>query len=266
MRRAVDLLLGVGALAAGACLISLLGERCPRSIACMAAGTSMHGSTITGRILELAAIAVICSVVGRTAWIIRATRRTCSALTTVGNPAALASAVARTGIRRVRCVLTAPVPVFCHGILRPSVVVEIAAAAGLSDAALDAVLLHEDAHRRHRDPLRRALRQAVVETGYRCTVLRWWSERSLVREELRADEWAVRRVGAPALASALLSLAPTSYMTSMPAFGDAADARVTQLLGDRPLLPRLPTGACLRSGLAALGVVTIAACAAMSSI
>jgi Zn-dependent protease with chaperone function len=266
MRRAFDLLLGVAALTAGACVISLLGDRCPSSMACMAAGMSMHGSTITGRVLELAAVAVACSVIGRTVWIVRATARTCSALVTVGNPPALASAVARTGIRRVRCVEAAPVPAFCYGVIRPSVVMEIAAAAALSDAALDAVLLHEEAHRRHRDPLRRALRQAVIDIGCRSSALRWWRELALVREELRADAWAARRVGAPALASALLSLAPTSEMTSMPAFGDAADARVTQLLGDRPLLPRMPTGAFLRSGLAALGVLAIAVCAAMSSI
>ena len=265
MRRAFDLLLGVAALAVGACLVSILSERCPRSIACMGAGASMHGPTMTSRVLELAALAVACLVIGRTLWIVRATARTCSALVTVANPPALASAVARTGMRRVRCVATAPVPVFCHGVLRPSVVIESSAAAALSDAALDAVLMHEEAHRRHRDPLRRALRQAVVDIGCRSSALRWWRELALVREELRADAWAARRVGAPALASALLSLAPTSEMTSVPAFGDAADARVTQLLGERPRLPQLPAAALLRSGLAAIAVLAIAVCAAMSS-
>jgi Zn-dependent protease with chaperone function len=165
----------------------------------------------------------------------------------------------------VRCVATAPVPVFCHGVLRPSVVIESAAAAALSDAALEAVLMHEEAHRRHRDPLRRALRQAVVDVGYRSGALRWWSDRAVVREELHADAWAERRVGAPALASALLSLAQTSDITSVPAFGDAADARVTRLLGERPRLPRPPAGALLRSGLAAVGALAIAVCAALSS-
>jgi hypothetical protein len=264
MRRTFDLLLGGAALAVGACLVALLSERCPRSIACMGAGASMHGATMTPRVLELAALAGAGLVIGRTLWILRATARTCAALVTVANPPALASAVARTGIRRVRCVASAPVPAFCHGI-RPTVVIEVAATAALSDAALDAVLMHEEAHRRHRDPLRRALRQAVVDVRYRSGVLRWWSERAVVREELRADAWAERRVGAPALASALLSLAPTGDMTSVPAFGDAADARVTQLLGGRPRLPRPPAAALVRSGLAAVGALAIAVCAAMSS-
>jgi hypothetical protein len=265
LRRALDLLLGVAALAAGACLVSILSDRCPRSIACMGAGAPMHGPTVTSRVLELAAVAVACVVIARTLWILRATARTCAALITVMNPPALAAAVGRTGVRRVRCVATAPVPVFCHGALRPSVVIESAAAAALSDAALDAVLIHEEAHRRHRDPLRRALRQAVVGIGYRSGVLRCWSDRAVLREELRADAWAERRVGAPALASALLSLAQTSDITSVPAFGDAADARVTQLLGERPRLPQLPAAALLHGGLAAIAVLAIAVCAAMSS-
>lgn len=264
MRRAFDLLLGVTALSVGACLVSILSERCPRFIACMGAGASMKGPTVTAHGLELAALAVACAVIGRTLWILRATARTCAALITVTNPPALASALERTGIRRVRCVESAPVPAFCHGI-RPTVVIEVAVTAALSDAALDAVLMHEEAHRRHRDPLRRALREAVVDVAYRSGVLPLWSERAKVREELRADAWAERRVGAPALASALLSLAPTSDMTSVPAFGDAADARVTQLLGERPRLPQLPAAALLRSGVAAIAVLAIAVCAAMSS-
>ncbi len=265
MRRAFGLLLGVAALAAGTCLVAILSEHCPRSLACMRAGAAMHGPTMTSRVLELAAVAGACLVIARTLWILRTTARTCAALITVTSPPALATAVVRTGVRRVRCVATAPVPVFCHGVLRTSVVVDSAAVAALSDAAMDAVLLHEDAHRRHGDPVRRALRQAVVDVGFRSGALRWWSERAVVREELRADAWAERRVGARALASALLSLAPTSDVTSVPAFGDAAEARVAQLFGERPRLPRLPPGALLRSGLAAVGAVGLAVCAAMSS-
>jgi len=264
MRRILDVLLGIGALVAGACLISLLSNGCTRSIACMGTAPSMHAPSVTGRVLELAGLTVISAVLARTVWILRTTRRACAALITVATPPLVASSVARTGIRRVRCVATSPVAVFCHGVLRPTVVIETAALETLLGLALDAVLLHEAAHRRHHDPLRRALRQAVRDVGCRSSLLGWWGHRAVVREELRADAWAARRVGGAALARALLGLASTR--TSMPAFTDAADARVTQLLGGRPRLPRLPTGALMRTGLGAVAVAAMVVCAALSSI
>ena len=266
MRRILDVLLGIGALAAGACLIWLLSGGCARSAACMGTATSMHTPSVTGGVLELVGLTIAGAVVARTVWILGATRRTCSALTTVATPPVLASSLARTGIRRVRCVDTSPVAVFCHGVLWPTVVIETAALDTLSGRALDAALLHEEAHRRHHDPLRRALRQAVRDVGCRSSVLGWWGDRAVVREELRADAWAAGRVGRPALARALLGLASTPVITSTPAFGDAADARVTQLLGGRPRLPRLPTGALLRTGLGAVAVAAVVVCAALSSI
>jgi Zn-dependent protease with chaperone function len=266
MRRILDVLLGVVALAAGVCLISLLSNDCTHSIACMGSTTPMHAPSVTGRMLELVSLTVASAVLARTVWILRTTRRACAALTAVATPSVLASSVARTGIQRVRCVATSPAAAFCHGVLRPTVVIETAALETLSGLALDAVLLHEAAHVRHHDPLRRALRQAVRDVGCRSSLFEWWSRRAAVHEELRADAWAARRVGGPALARALLGLASTREITSMPAFSDEADARVTQLLGGRPRLPRLPTSALMRTGLGAVAVAAMVVCAALSSI
>lgn len=266
MRRIFDVLLSVLALAAGACLISLLSNGCTRSIACMGTAPSMHAPSVTGRVLELTGLTLISAVLARTVWILRTTRRACAALITVATPPLLATSVARTEIRRVRCVAMSPVAVFCHGVLRPTVVIETAALETLSGLALDAVLLHEAAHRRHHDPLRRALRQAVRDVGCRSSLLGWWSHRAVVREELRADAWAARRVGGPAVARALLGLGSTREVISTPAFTDAADARVTQLLGGRPRLSSLPTGALMRTGLGAVAVAAMVVCAALSSI
>jgi Zn-dependent protease with chaperone function len=266
MRRILDASLGVAALAAGACLITLLPEHCPRSVACMGSAASMNAPTIAGRVMEAAGVAVAVAVLARTLWILRTTRRACSTLMTVTMPLALASALARTGIRRVRCVERAPLAVFCHGVVYPTVVIEAATLRSLSGQALDAVLLHEDAHRRHHDPLRRALRRAMVDVGCGSRLLSWWSSRAAVREELRADAWAVQHVGRPALARALIALASPGAPTSMPAFGDAAGARVTQLLGGRVRLPGPPASSLTRAAVAAAGLVAMTICAAMSSI
>jgi hypothetical protein len=201
MRRILDVLLGVVALAAGVCLISLLSNDCTHSIACMGSTTPMHAPSVTGRMLELVSLTVASAVLARTVWILRTTRRACAALITVATPSVLASSVARTGIQRVRCVATSPAAAFCHGVLRPTVVIETAALETLSGLALDAVLLHEAAHVRHHDPLRRALRQAVRDVGCRSSLFEWWSRRAVVREELQADAWAARRVGGPAIAA-----------------------------------------------------------------
>jgi Zn-dependent protease with chaperone function len=266
MRRTLDVLLSVAALVGGACLLSLLSNRCPRSIGCMGTAASMQAPSATGRVLALLGLVIASAVLARTAWILAATRRACSALTTVPIPPELASAIARTGIRRVRCVDRSPVAVFCHGVLRPMVVIETAPLTTLAGSALDAVLLHEDAHRRHHDPLRRALRQAIRDVGWQSSLLGWWCQCAVVREELRADAWAAQHVGRPALARALLDASSTPDMTSMPAFGDATAARVTQLLGGRPRFPRLPTGALVRAGLSVVAVAAMVVCAALSSI
>jgi hypothetical protein len=243
-----------------------LSDHCPRAVACMGSAAPMHAPSVFASLLELAAVTATCAVLVRTIWILRATHRACRALTTVATPPALAASVARTGIGRVRCVATAPTPVFCHGVVRRVVIIEKAALRSLSASALDAVLFHEESHRRHHDPLRRAVRAAAADVAFQNSLARWWSHRAAVREELRADLWAARWVGSPALAGALFSLAPTPDLKTVPAFGDAADARVAQLLGDRPLLPVLPRGALLRAGFATLSLLALVMCAAMPSI
>jgi hypothetical protein len=83
---------------------------------------------------------------------------------------------------------------------------------------------------------------------------------------LRADAWAVQYVGRPALARALIALASSAALASTPAFGDAADARVTRLLGGRVRLPGVPASSLVRAAVGAAGVAAMAMCAALSSI
>jgi Zn-dependent protease with chaperone function len=95
---------------------------------------------------------------------------------------------------------------FCAGYLRPRVYISQAALKLLGDAELQAVLAHEEHHRRVRDPLRLACGRIISQALFFLPALRALFGRYSDLAELNADRAAVR-VGAggrEALASALL--------------------------------------------------------------
>lgn len=153
----------------------------------------------------------------------------------------LKAAMSRTGVSAIWCVAEAPQPAFCWGWMRPRITVTAAAVDLLDPSALDAVLHHEDAHRRRRDPLRRALRLAACDVIVFAPALRWWHDRASTNEELRADACARRTAGASALARALVAVSELAHPAAAAAvpFGDANAARVQQLLGETPTLTPL---------------------------
>jgi Peptidase family M48 len=131
----------------------------------------------------------------------------------------------------VRVIADAGAQAFCAGYLRPVVYVSRRTVDLLSEDELDAVLAHEQHHRRLRDPLRLACARILSEALFFIPVLRSLTDREADVAELRADRAAVgaREGGEAALASALL------------AFDDSAPAgaagispeRVDALLGQR---------------------------------
>jgi hypothetical protein len=131
----------------------------------------------------------------------------------------------------VRVIADTGVQAFCAGYLRPVVYVSRRTVDLLSEDELDAVLAHEQHHRRLRDPLRLACGRILSEALFFIPVLRSLTDREADVAELRADHAAVcaRNGGEAALASALL------------AFDDSAPAgaagispeRVDALLGQR---------------------------------
>ena len=127
---------------------------------------------------------------------------------------------------------------FCAGYLRPSVYVSRRTVDLLTDDQLDAVLAHEQHHRRLRDPLRLACGRILSEALFFIPVLKSLVAREADVAELRADHAAVcaREGGDAALASALLA-----FDDSGPA-GSAgiSPERVDALLG-QPSQWRLPT-------------------------
>ena len=120
---------------------------------------------------------------------------------------------------------------FCAGYVRPRIYLSSGALGRLSDPQLRAVVAHERHHMLRHDPLRILLARVLGHSLFFMPVLRRLAERYRALSELAADEKAVHREGAGALASALL------------AFGERGDPavvvgiareRVDHLLGQGP--------------------------------
>ena len=139
--------------------------------------------------------------------------------------------------------LDTPVAV-CYGLLRPRLVLSTGLARGLSRAELEAVVRHEQAHLRHRDPLRLILIRALADAVPAVPVLREAAEAVAVEQELAADRDALAAVGADALGGALLkvgdALGPLHGRGAAIGAFSAIDARIDQLLGAPPRLPPPP--------------------------
>jgi len=96
---------------------------------------------------------------------------------------------------------------FCAGLLRPRVHLSSGLVAALGAAELRALLEHEAAHARRRDPLRRLTRELLAASLFFLPVLRQLAARRAALAELRADAAAVAACGGDAapLARALLA-------------------------------------------------------------
>jgi hypothetical protein len=105
---------------------------------------------------------------------------------------------------------------------------------------LDAVLLHEESHRRRRDPLRQAVRQSAADVCFYVPLLRWWARYQHENAELHADRAALETVGRRPLAGALLAVGAASMPWGSAAFHGTAELRVAQVLDD-PLPRRGPS-------------------------
>src|SRR5258708_2047457 len=106
-----------------------------------------------------------------------AAARGVSALPGAARAAELAGAARRARIRRIRCLAEGGATAFCAGLLAPRVYITAGAVAELAPGALDAVLAHEAAHARRRDPLRRLAAPAARDALFYLPLARWWSRR-----------------------------------------------------------------------------------------
>lgn len=143
-------------------------------------------------------------------------------------------------VRHIRRISADSVPAFTAGIVRPLVYVSDKLAADLSPEELEAVIAHEAAHRRRRDPLRLSVWRFLGCALFFLPALRALVEDMADEAEIAADDSAAAdaRVEPLALASALLSIAE-KYRTGLPvpaAVGllsrDLLDRRVRRLAGE----------------------------------
>lgn len=125
--------------------------------------------------------------------------------------------------------------VFCYGFRRPRVALGEKLLTRLTPDELAAVLAHEAAHIRRADPLRLLIVEVVaIALGSRLG--RQLANAFRLDVELDADEAAVARRGARALARAFLAIleAPRQPIAVAVPFLSVSEARALQLLGERP--------------------------------
>lgn len=124
-----------------------------------------------------------------------------------GDPFLRAAALAGLDASRLRLVRGLPNPVFTTGFFRPVVFVAEDLAVRLPESELVAVLAHEAAHVRRRDPLSLTVLRGVAHAFFWLPLIRRLTEDFAEDAELAADDFAARRAGRLSVAAALVSLA-----------------------------------------------------------
>jgi len=198
----------------------------------------------------------------RVVWILAQGARAVRRMQRTPAPSPLAVGAAHAGASRVECVTVEAPVAFCHGGLRPSILVSAGLLNQLSPDELVAVLAHEQHHVRRRDPLRRAMQQAMAEVLFWLPVIDWWADRRREASELAADRAAIRYAGRSPLAGALWKLGSYLETQGAAAFAGAAELRAAQVLGDELPGQRIPTPLWVGSAAGILFALNSAWCVA----
>lgn len=172
-------------------------------------------------------------------------------------------AVRRTGLDadHVVVVVGLPNPAFTAGLITPHIYVSSDLEKRLSQSELDAVLAHEAAHVRRRDPLRLTVYRFLSCALFWLPALKGLAADIADEAEIEADNVAARR-NPLALASAILELASApqraSTRVAVAQFNhpDLLDRRIRRLAGeDTPLPTRVRRRSLVMAGLSVLLVL-----------
>jgi Zn-dependent protease with chaperone function len=207
--------------------------------------------------IVLVAAASALAVAVRTSWLAVITARELAALPRASAPPSLLAAAQSAGVTRLCCLAGTDRTAFCAGFLRPRVYLTTAVAT-LGTNELAAVLAHEAAHARRRDPLRRLITRAAADVVFWFPLLRWWLHRHVENTEVYADKAAIDHAGRQGLAAALLAAAQPPV--AAPAMAGATETRIAHLLGDDLPVRRPPANLVLLSLLGAIGAVWLVMC------
>ena len=150
--------------------------------------------------------------------------------------------------------------VFVAGLGRPTIFCDRGLPERLTPPQLRAVLLHERAHQRSRDPARMLLVELIAPLLRRVAVGRQWLAATLARREIAADRYAMTHGASAAdLAGALLAL-PQLTRPHVAGFTPAIDLRLRALVGDGSEV-RVPAAVSRLSMLTIGGLGGASACA-----
>ncbi len=144
--------------------------------------------------------------------------------------------------------------IFCFGFLKPRICLSTGLVELLSSRQLQAVLLHEDCHRRQFDPLRILIVETIGTALFFLPVIQELREQFKINLELQADHYAAHRTSNGAIAGALhrLIFASSSWNHVSPpgtitAGLSANDTRVAALLGEYPAIQPVSSSSLLES-------------------
>lgn len=220
----------------GSCVAALLGTQ----PVAHRLGLTAHPAALAAVVLVGISMVAVGGAVWTTASSLRLTRRFYHWVADHRVPLAgsLAAAVAEVGLSgRVRLVATGEKLAATTGLARPYVVVSTGLVDALDSDELLAVLAHEHAHLRGRDPLRVLLARTVVAHLWFLPVARDLHHRARFGYELAADRDAAGRYGRRALAGALLGMVSTVAGRATAArLGGSPEVVVTRFAADPAML------------------------------
>lgn len=169
---------------------------------------------------------------------------------TVQVPDRLRSLAARLGLAGRLIAVENPQPVaLTVGLIAPHIIVSTGLVSALDDEELEAVVLHEQSHLQHRDPLRLLAAQALAAAVFYVPAVRALAHRHEAAVELAADEYVIVRQGhALGLSSAILhvlQVAPS--LAGANRFTGLLDLRLSHLLAEKTHLPVVSRKSALQS-------------------
>ncbi len=134
----------------------------------------------------------------------------------------------------------------CFGFFKPRICLSMGLMELLSSEQLKAALAHEDYHRRQFDPLRILIGSVLSRTFFFLPISQLLYNRFTTDLEMKADQYAIQRIGKAALAGALhrlLTMPPSTAAllgkTAVVGFTVSSE-RVAALLGDRSSSDHIP--------------------------
>lgn len=124
---------------------------------------------------------------------------------------------------------------FCVGLISPRIVISSGLLESLSDKELEAVLLHEQAHIQHHDPLKMMFGKTIASMFFFLPIFGELNKNMITVNELFADNWTIQmQQTSEFLKGAMRKIltAPQTALTSVPAISnpDSLEVRIYRLV------------------------------------